>query len=582
MQIEGKVDRQRFKNALKEIINRHESLRTSFKIIDSQPVQFIHERVDFELYYREAREQEIQGIIKHFFAPFQLDKAPLLKVGLIRLDEKKHLLLFDMHHIISDGESIRILLNEIAGLYAGKTPPPLSIQYKDYTAWLSDLLYTDKMKKMEDFWTGQFPDDIPVLNMPTDFPRPPVQSFEGGKISFRLNKSLTGKIKKISRENNATLYMTLLAAYNILLSKYADQEDIVVGTPVEGRPHADLHGIIGMFVNTLPLRNYLEGNKTFKQFLSEVRDNSLKAFENMDYPFDEMVRKLVAPRDPSRNPLFDTMFVMQKYDFTEINMGDMKLKPYKYDFNISKFDITLEAFEQSEVIAFNLEYCTRLYRKNTIKRMADHYVNILTAVAQNVDITLSEIDMLSEKEKKQLLFDFNDTRADYPADKTIHQLFEEQVERTPDKTALVFEGKEMTYGELNKKANQLAAVLRRKGVRPDSVVGLMLERSFEMIIGILGILKAGGAYLPIDPDYPAERIEYMLKDSNVRILLAEEAYLDRLIYDGELINLRDNSLYKEGNTEIKNINNPNDLVYVIYTSGSTGLPKSVMIEHRGV
>ena len=211
------------------------------------------------------------------------------------------------------------------------------------------------------------------------------------------------------------------------------KEDIVVGTPVEGRPRADLHGIIGMFVNTLPLRNYPEGKKTFKQFLSEVRDNSLKAFENMDYPFDEMVRKLVATRDPSRNLLFDTMFVMQKYDFTEINMGDMKLKPYKYDFNISKFDITLEAFEQSEVIAFNLEYCTRLYRKNTIKRMADHYVNILTAVAQNVDITLSEIDMLSEKEKKQLLFDFNDTRADYPADKTIHQLFEEQVERTPDK-----------------------------------------------------------------------------------------------------------------------------------------------------
>ncbi|MDP4147685.1 MAG: AMP-binding protein, partial [Bacillota bacterium] len=389
-------------------------------------------------------------------------------------------------------------------------------------------------------------------------------------------------IKKINRTNGTTMYMTLLTAYNILLSKYSGQEDIVVGSPIAGRPHAQLQDIVGMFVNTLAMRNYPSGEKTFSEFLQEVKKNALNAYENEEYQFDELVEKLDIRKDISRNAIFDTMFVLQNIDIEEIDMEGIMLKPYKYGLDISKFDITLTAVETEKEISFNLEYCTKLFKRESVERIRDHFINILKEIAENPEKKISEIEMLTEEEKQKILVGFNDTKAEYPKDKTIYELFEEQVEKTPENIALVYEEKELSYKKLNERANQLARTLRKKGVGPEKIVGIMVERSLEMIVGIMGILKAGGAYLPIDPEYPKERIEYMLEDSNVDILLTQTQLVDKSEFSGNIIEIDREDLYVGDSSNLEKINISNDLAYVIYTSGTTGKPKGVMIEQRSI
>ncbi|MBX4267620.1 amino acid adenylation domain-containing protein, partial [Clostridium estertheticum] len=378
----------------------------------------------------------------------------------------------------------------------------------------------------------------------------------------------------------ATTYMTLLSAYNILLSRYSGQEDIIVGSPIAGRPHADLQGIVGMFVNTLAMRNYPKGEKTFKKFLQDVKGNALSAYENQEYQFDKLIEELDIRRDLSRNALFDTMFVLQNIDIKELEIDNLKFKQYEFENKISKFDLTLSATEIGEEIVFNMEYCTKLYKKETIERLIGHFLNILREVVENPEIKLSEIEMLSEEEKTKILVDFNDTKAEYPKDKTIHELFEEQVEKTPENIAVVYQEKTLTYRELNEKANSLARILREDGVEQDTMVGIMVDRSLEMIIGIMGILKAGGAYLPMDPEYPKERIEYMLEDSDAQILLTQNDLVDKVKFEGIIVDLEDEELYKESKDNLEKVNKSSDLAYVIYTSGSTGKPKGVMVEHK--
>ncbi|WP_259472806.1 non-ribosomal peptide synthetase, partial [Clostridium estertheticum] len=374
--------------------------------------------------------------------------------------------------------------------------------------------------------------------------------------------------------------MTLLSAYNILLSRYSGQEDIIVGSPIAGRPHADLQGIVGMFVNTLAMRNYPKGEKTFKKFLQDVKGNALSAYENQEYQFDKLIEELDIRRDLSRNALFDTMFVLQNIDIKELEIDNLKFKQYEFENKISKFDLTLSATEIGEEIVFNMEYCTKLYKKETIERLIGHFLNILREVVENPEIKLSEIEMLSEEEKTKILVDFNDTKAEYPKDKTIHELFEEQVEKTPENIAVVYQEKTLTYRELNEKANSLARILREDGVEQDTMVGIMVDRSLEMIIGIMGILKAGGAYLPMDPEYPKERIEYMLEDSDAQILLTQNDLVDKVKFEGIIVDLEDEELYKESKDNLEKVNKSSDLAYVIYTSGSTGKPKGVMVEHK--
>ncbi len=585
MILEGKLDKSKVEASFKKLVERHEAFRTSFELAGDEIMQRIHKDVEFNLEYQEINtnsEEIIKFEAEKFIKPFDLSKASLLRVKLIRLEEEKHVLMLDMHHIISDGTSVSIIMGEFTKLYKGENLEELRVQYKDYSAWENKILASEGMKKHEEYWTKMFGDEIPVLDLPTDYPRPSTQSFEGESIGFTLDKALTDKLKEITKANGATLYMTLLTAYNILLSKYSGQADIIVGSAAAGRPHVDLYNMVGMFVNTLAMRNYPEGKKKFDEFLQEVKKNALSAYENQDYQFDKLVDKLNIRRDLSRNALFDTMFVLQNTDTKEIELLNTKIRDCEFRGKESRFDITLEAEEKEEEIKFNLEYCTRLFKRETIERMIEHYKNILKEVAEDSEIKLCEIDILSEKEKKEILVDFNNTKTQYPKDKTIYKLFEEQVERTPDNIAVVYKNHKLTYKELNEKANSLARSLKEKSVMADSIVGIMAEGSVEMMIGILGILKSGAAYLPIDPKYPADRIDYMLKDSKTRILLSDFQPEEKLNSDAELILLKDEELYKGDSSNLEIINTPADLAYVIYTSGSTGKPKGVMIEHSSL
>jgi amino acid adenylation domain-containing protein/FkbH-like protein len=582
--IEGNLNLDKLEKTFQKLIQRHESLRTSFAIINAIPVQKIHQEIDFKIKYFETQEHVLPEIIKEFIRPFDLSQAPLFRVCLVSIETEKYILLVDMHHIISDGVSISILIREFGELYAGKELPELRIQYKEFSEWQNQYLYTDYAKQQREYWTNQFADEIPVLNLPMDYPRPVVQSFEGNRIPFIAEPKLVKGLQRITHETGTTMFMVLLASFNVLLSRYTGQEDLVVGTPIAGRLHSDLNNVVGMFVNTLTMRNQPIGEKSFSEFLNEVKEKALKAYENQEYQFDEMVEHLKITRDLGRNPLFDVMFAMQNFTQNEINLTEqgLRVKPYDFGNPVAKFDLTLSAFEIGEKISFNLEYCTKLFAKETIERMTGHLLMILEQISGNSDIKLSEIELMTEKEKYQILYEFNNTKSEYPKDKTIHELFEEQVAKTPDNVAAVYEDQRLTYWELNQKVNQLARMLREKGVGPDKIVGIMVERSLEMIIGIMAILKAGGAYLPIDPEYPGERIKYMLMDSETKILLTQSELISKVGFDGTVLDVNDRRFFRGSGAELPKVNTARDLAYIIYTSGSTGQPKGVMIEHRAV
>ncbi|HEX3044590.1 MAG TPA: amino acid adenylation domain-containing protein, partial [Bacillota bacterium] len=467
-------------------------------------------------------------------------------------------------------------------LYHGAELPELKIQYKDYAVWQNELQKTGAIKKQEKYWLERFAGAIPLLNLPCDYPRPVVQSYEGDLFRINIEESTTEQLKQLAGETGTTLFMILLAGYNILLSKYTGQEDIIVGSPIAGRSHADLHPIIGLFVNTLAMRNYPEKGRRFTEFLAEVKHHSLQAYENQDYPFEDLVEHLEIKRDVSRNPLFDTMFVLQNIGIPFPEVSGLKFIPAEYESKIAKFDLMFAVAETEAGLQVNIEYCAKLFKKETIERMAAHYAQLMGAIVMNPTLRLLELDIMTEAEKQRILIDFNDTRADYPIARPVHQLFEEQARRSPKHCAVIFENRELTYGELNRKANKLARLLRGKGVKPDVMVGIMVHRSLEMIIGILGILKAGAAYLPIDPDYPDARIQYMLADSNAPILLVQENLKNRLKFPGETLELDNLDLEPGADNDLENINRVSDLAYVIYTSGSTGKPKGVLIEHRSL
>ncbi|GKX65197.1 non-ribosomal peptide synthase/polyketide synthase [Inconstantimicrobium mannanitabidum] len=580
-ELEGKVDKKKIEETFRKLIQRHESVRTYFETLNGEIIQKLQNNYEFSLEHINDN-GNVKDIINNFVRSFDLEKAPLFRVELVENNEKYYLLI-DMHHIISDGLSMEILINEFTEMYGGKTLEPLKLQYKDFAAWQNNFLNSEEMKQQEEYWISRFSDEIPVLNMPTDYERPAMQSFEGNSVSFELNEEVTLKLRKLIKETGTTMHMALLSAFNILLSKYSGQEDIVIGTPIAGRPHADLQNIMGMFVNTLALRNKPEGDKKYIDFLKEVKENSLKAYENQSYQFETLVEKLDIRRDTSRNTLFDAMFNMvDTVTGGDIKLDDIILKLYSNENKVSKFDLTLNALENDEKLSFTIDYCSKLFKKETIERLSKHYTKILDSIAKNAEIKLKEIDLLSEAERNQILYEFNDTKVDYPKDKTIHELFEAQVERTPDNIAVVFEDKKLTYKELNARSNSLARVLRDKGVKADSIVGIMVERSLEMLVGIMGILKAGGTYLPIDPNYPKERIEYMLEDSKSKVLLSTANLIDNIEFDGEVIDLFSEELFKNESENLEKINMSSDLAYVIYTSGTTGNPKGVMCEHKNV
>ncbi|KYG94634.1 non-ribosomal peptide synthetase, partial [Paenibacillus polymyxa] len=597
----GSLDHKAMDNAFRQLIDRHETLRTSFETMNGEPVQRVHDEVPFcmELTYAHgAAPKETDELVRNFVKPFDLGQAPLFRVGLIETDPEHHILLMDMHHIISDGTSINVLIQDFIHLYAGDTLPSLRIQYKDYAVWQQKQQQSERYREQENYWLNTFAGELPVLDLPTDYPRPAVRSFEGDVLEFTLDQRQSEGLKSIAVQTESTLYMVLLAAYSALLSHYSGQEDIIVGSPIAGRPHADLGSLIGMFVNTLAIRNYPEGGKTFRDYVLEVKENALKAFEHQDYPFEELVEKLGVDRDLSRNPLFDTMFALQNIEQKEQQLVGLQLASYPSEQTTAKFDLSLFAVEDGEQISCALQYGTRLYKRETIERLTEHLQQLINAVINQPDIALSAIEMVSVQEKELLVQRFNDTVADYPypRDQALHVLFEEQVAQSPDRLAITFADMQLTYRELNERADRLARILASHGIQRGSEpetqrVGIMAERSIEMVVGMLAILKVGGAYVPIDPDYPEERIRYLLEDSSAGLLLLQRREQIPFEPGIPVIDLSDEQrcnsksecdAQTDGTIAITTGGSSSDLAYVIYTSGTTGKPKGVMIEHRNV
>ncbi|MEG5160088.1 amino acid adenylation domain-containing protein [Microcoleus sp. AT3-A2] len=586
--------------SFQEIVRRHEALRTTFATVDGQPMQVVGQKFNFGLQVldlQQLAETQREEKVKQLAAeearkPFDLTKGPLLRASLLQLDAEEYVLLLTLHHIIFDGWSIGVFLQELAALYEafsiGKPSPlpELSIQYADFAIWQREWLAGDRLQTQLNYWKKQLNGVPPLLELPADRPRPPVQTYRGAKESFLIPKTLRSALKKLSRQENATLFMTLLAAFKTLLYRYTGQADIPVGSPVANRNRAEIQGLIGFFVNTLVLRTDLSGDRTFRELLDRIREVSLGAYAHQDLPFEKLVEELQPDRNLSYNPLFQVAFVLQTAPVAAESIAGLNLTLLDVENQTAKVDLTLHLEEQQEEISGQFEYSTDLFDAATINRMAGHFLRLLEGIAANPDRRIEELPLLGEKERHQLLVEWNDTRVDYSSDRCIHQLFEAQVERTPDAIAVVFEDEKLTYRELNERANQLAHYLQQFGVKPEVLVGICVERSLDTIVGILGILKAGGAYVPLDPAYPRERLAFTLEDAQISVLLTQQKLLKILPEcSAKVIGLDEweeeqNFSEKSGSDFKLNQQNPSKLAYVIYTSGSTGRPKGVAIEHR--
>ncbi|MGD2085279.1 MAG: amino acid adenylation domain-containing protein [Candidatus Aminicenantes bacterium] len=583
--ITGEVDREKLASIFKKLIKRHENLRTSYEIISGEPVQRIQDEVAFNIRCEEADESQVENIIGQFTQPFDLSRVPLLRVGLVNVKTSSplHVLLLDMHHIITDENSQVLLRREFMELNTGKQLPAVKLQYKDYSHWQNSKVEREAIKKQQIYWLKQFADAPPPLNLPTDYHRPVTQDYEGNIVNFGLSQQETAILNQVAEEEGATVFMVLLAVLNIFLSKLCGQEDIVVGAPIAGRNHDDLEKVIGMFVNTLAIRNYPGGDKTFREFLIEVKIKSLDSFENQEYPFDELVQSLAVERNADRNPLFDVMInLLRAEEYLEDIPGEGIQDSYTHQKGTTKFDLIFLAGNFIDRVYFNVKYRTALFRPETIDRYIGYFRKIISQLPESFDREISSIDMISAKEKRQLLHDFNDFKADYPKDKILVELFEDQVKQTPDAIAIVFEDVRVSYRKLNEQSNQLARLLKKKGAHPDGLVGIMVERSVEMVVGIFGILKAGGAYLPVNPETPPDRISYMFDNASVKICVTHGKYPGNFEISYDIVNLARPDSYKGSVSNPEHVNLPADLAYVIYTSGSTGLPKGVAIEQRSV
>jgi iturin family lipopeptide synthetase A len=640
VRLEGALEGEQLRQAVGKLIHRHESLRTSIRMVESEPVQKVHQIADIrlpfqyddiarvssrpeEMHTAPAREEpgtntRVEMIIRDFIRPFDLSQTPCFRLRLVDVGENHYILMFDIHHIVTDGISHEIFVKDLLTLYTGKELPSLPIRYKDYSQWQHSPQHQARLAQQEAYWLARFQtgSDIPVLVLPYDYTRPVPRSVAGEIIAFQLAKEETRALRKIAAKQGVTLYILIMTVFNILLFKLSQQEDIVVGTPVAGRRHTELESIIGVFINTLPVRNYPAADKTLESFLQQVKETTLQAFDHQDYQVEDLVDKLAVRRDTSRNPLFDVLFVSQVSQARTTGTGipenqfpGLKLKPRGYQANTAKFDLTLDMTESRDQVFMHFEYCTQLLKRETLQQFIQYFRRITTAVTDNLQQHIHDIDILSEEEKRQLLTGFNQTGAVYPLDKTLHQLFIEQVEQTPDHIALVGSSgiksrtyrTNISYRQLNEKSNRLAYRLLERGVQLDTIVGIMAERSVETVIGILSILKAGGAYLPIDPVYPEERITYMLKDSSTKILVTAPGLSEKFeklsIVNCQLLMVNErppdrrrlNNPPKEANS----INNYQltiynlqleqaNLAYVIYTSGTTGKPKGTLIQHHNV
>ena len=583
--INGQVDSIKLQQCIETLISRHESLRTYFESDGEKVVQKVLNKTSFKLnVFGNADIQKIDNYFKDFVKPFDLSKAPLLRATLISFSDGNSALFIDMHHIISDGTSLSIFTEELCRLYNDETLDNIDITYKDFAEYENGKFDAGKMKNVEDYWINKFKDDIPALNIQTPKPRPAIQNYEGKKKYFILDETMTQKLSDFCKKNKVTPSMLLLTCYFVLLSKYTSQDDIIIGLPAAGRTKKQTEKVLGMFVNTLPLRAKIDKNISIRNLLFIVKHELIESLENQEYPFDELVNKLGISRDTSRNPLFDTMFIFQNDGLKEIKFAGLETKYYIPDTHISKFDLSLEVIPQNNKLNFSFEYSTSLFNSEFINNLSEHYINIINRVLEDDQLKIDDIDMLSVEEKNKVLYGFNETQKDYPSSKTLVELFEEQAKKTPNNIAVVFGDAELSYKELNKKADCLAGYLQKNNrIQPNDLVGIMVNRSIEMIVSIIAVLKAGGAYIPIDPNFPKDRISYMLNGSNAKVLLTQKALEYTIDFPNKIcVDLDEHNIYSSKRRYLKNTCTPEDLAYVIFTSGSTGVPKGVMLKHKNI
>jgi surfactin family lipopeptide synthetase A len=597
----GCLDQSALRRTLSEIIRRHEALRTTFRMAGEGPVQIIGPAgaahlplVDLSGLSEQAREVLMKKVVgEEAWRPFDLARGPLLRMMLLRLSREEHVFLYVMHHIISDTWSTNVMMSEMGRLYTAfatgqPSPlPELPIQYADYALWQREWLKGELLASQLAYWKQRIGDAPPVLELMTDFPRPSVQTHRGRQEPFIIDGRVSEGLRTLAQQEQATLFMVYLAAFKTLLYRYTDQETLLVGTPIANRNRSQTEKLIGFFANTLVLRSDPAGDATFRQFLRQVREVCLGAYEHQDLPFEKLVEEIRPERDLSHVPLVQVMFVMQNAPQEEgpPQLPNLRLGSVESENGTATFDLALQVSEGAERDNGVVEYNSDLFTLESIRRMIGHFKNLLAGIAARPDQRLAALPLLTETERRQLLVEWNDTDADYPDTSLIQELFEERVAHAPDAVAAVFDGWQLTYLELNRRANQLGHYLQRLGVGPEVTVGVVLERSLDVLVSLLGILKAGGTYLPLDAEYPPERLSFMLEDSGASVLVTRAQHLAALPpHNARVVCLDSDAAGIEresaGNPSSGAL--PDNLAYIIYTSGSTGRSKGVLVPHRGL
>ncbi|MEM9273748.1 MAG: amino acid adenylation domain-containing protein [Cyanobacteria bacterium P01_F01_bin.143] len=613
VRLQGNLKLDILEQSLNEIIRRHEVLRTNFQTESGQPQQIInpeakinlivHNLENVEIAEQEAKILELSS--QETVQSFNLEKDLLLRVTVIRLNPQEHIVLLIMHHIISDGWSMDIVVRELITLYktysAGeKSPfPELELQYADFASWQREWLQGKVLEQQLSYGRQNLSGTLPVLQLPTDFSRSRRQTFKGANHTFELGTELTQKLNDLARESEVTLFMLLLAAYKILLSRYTGQDDIIVGVPIANRNRTEIEDLIGFFTNTLVLRSDLSNCPTFKQLLVQIKEITYSAYDNQDLPFEKLVEELQPERDLSYNPLFQAKFRLENLP-QPVEIPGLSISTVKQTEFVAKLDLSLDMYQTTSGLVGGFEYNTDLFKPETISRLVGHFRTLLTEIVNKPDCPIAELSLLTAAEKQQILVDWNDTKVEFPEQLCFHQIFEAQAAKTPDNIALIFEQEKLTYAELNQKSSELAAYLSSLGVKPEVRVGIYCDRSFEMIIAFLAVLKAGGAYVPLDPAYPQDRLDYIVEDSQINILLTQAKYEDTFsapqsgsLRDRDLtiINLNSplplrpsapSASSAPSAPSASSAVSPENLAYIIYTSGSTGKPKGVLIPHRGL
>ena len=581
LRLTGRVNSDALGWSINEIIRRHESLRTTFRLVDNEPVQIIAEQLTLkmpvvDLQTFPAGEREVMRLAtEEAQRPFDLETGPLVRARLLRLNAEEWVLIFTMHHIIADGWSIGVLVNELAALYKSyieRQPSPLAelpVQYADFAEWQREWLTQGNLERQLQYWKQQLGGELPVLELPADRVRPPRQSFRGTVRRFALSEELSKAIKSLGRQEGATLFMTLLAAFQSLLYRYTNQTDIIVGTGIANRNRAEIESLIGFFVNTLVLRTNFRDRPTFRELLRRVRDLTLEAYAHQDLPFERVVEELQPARDLSRNPIFQVSFALQNAPMHELELPGLALRTQEFETLTTRFDLECHMWDVTGGLQGFLFYSTDLFEEATVDRLLAHYRRFLEEVVSNPDQCVPEVEFLTENEQRKLLLEWNETQHPITRDVCAHHLFEAQAAKTPGALAVEFAGEQLTYAELNERANQLAYQLRALGVGPEVLVGLCVERSLELVIGMLGILKAGGAYVPLDPSYPRERLQFMIEDSKPVVIVTQDEVLTTDYTDQS----------RGSDPGLIRGFDPRHPCYIIYTSGSSGLPKGVAITH---